>query len=203
MGNTIIHTGGNKLESAIECFIVAAIVLLFCALLFYKIMPAIKKMVTILQLRQRRGGSRQLTSASSRSVYLGGLIMTYYKIMFKKCLLLTFFMYILLLFGSCINICKNEIQKIEISPDEKYKAIAFIRSCGATTSFSPQVSLLSKNERFSDRNKGNIFIGNNSKDIDIYWENNSCLVILHNIPEEDIFLKNNNYENIYVKYLFQ
>lgn len=47
----------------------------------------------------------------------------------------------------------------------------------------------------------NVFIGNNSKDIDIYWENNSNLVILHNSIEKDIFAKIYKYENIEIKYL--
>ena len=106
------------------------------------------------------------------------------------------------MFGSCINICKNEIYKIEISPDGKYKAIAFIRSCGATTSFSPQVSLLNENGKFTDREKGNIFIGNNSRNIDIFWENDFTLVIIHNSVENDIFIKIDNFEDIDIKYIF-
>jgi len=111
-------------------------------------------------------------------------------------------MFILFFFGSCINICENEIIKIENSPDEKYKAIAFIRTCGATTSFSPQVSILNKNDRFSNRNKGNIFIGNKSKEIDIHWEDNSNFVVHHNNTNEDIFTQINKYENVNIKFIF-
>ncbi|MCL2832610.1 MAG: DUF5412 family protein [Treponema sp.] len=85
---------------------------------------------------------------------------------------------LILIFNSCSGICENKILTISFSPNKEYKAIAFIRTCGATTSFSPQVSILKKNEKFSNKKKGNVFIGNNSNNINIYWENNSCLIIL-------------------------
>jgi len=116
---------------------------------------------------------------------------------------ISFFLLILLLFTSCINICKNEILTISFSPNEKYKAIAFIRTCGTTTNFSPQVSILNKNEKFSDNYKGNIFIGNNSDNISIYWESDTCLVVLYNVIDKDIFKKNFKYENIEIKYIHE
>ena len=122
--------------------------------------------------------------------------------MFKKNTSLIIYLLILLFFGSCNNICKNEIIKIEISPDGKYKAIAFIRSCGATTSFSPQVLISRQSISFSDKDIGNIFIGNHSKDINIYWESSTCLIILHNSAEKDVFTKISKYENIDIKYIF-
>ena len=52
-----------------------------------------------------------------------------------------------LLFVCCLNSvacsipCDNEIKHELVSPDGRYTATAFIRDCGATTDFSPQVYL--------------------------------------------------------------
>src|SRR5687767_10343542 len=46
----------------------------------------------------------------------------------------------LLLFGC--DMCGNDIQLTVVSPDRKLKAVVFERSCGATTGFSTQVSVL-------------------------------------------------------------
>jgi hypothetical protein len=72
-------------------------------------------------------------------------------------------------FSTCISVVKNDVSKSIISPNEKFVAISFIRSSGATTGFSPQVSILPKDKKLSNKS-GNIFIGNNSKYIDIYWK---------------------------------
>jgi hypothetical protein len=61
------------------------------------------------------------------------------------------------------------------SPDGKYIATAFIRDCGATTSFSPQVYLRPAGEHLAKT--GNVFIGDGSQNIQISWLSATQLVI--------------------------
>jgi hypothetical protein len=61
------------------------------------------------------------------------------------------------------------------SPDGKYIATAFIRDCGATTGFSPQVHLRPVGERTA--RIGNVFVGDHSDKIQIEWLSASQLVI--------------------------
>ena len=52
--------------------------------------------------------------------------------------------------------CKNEILQDVPSPDGRRHAIVFQRDCGATTDFSTQVSVLTKNRTATDG--GNVFV---------------------------------------------
>ena len=69
--------------------------------------------------------------------------------------------------GCSFTTCDNTIVKEVTSPDGAYVATAFIRDCGATTSFSPQVYLRKKGEKLGE--KGNVFIGNHSESINMEW----------------------------------
>ena len=53
--------------------------------------------------------------------------------------------------------CENQIVEEVFSPDNGTKAVVFERSCGATTGFSTQVSLLPRNNALGDQ-PGNAFI---------------------------------------------
>jgi hypothetical protein len=81
----------------------------------------------------------------------------------------------LLLLVACGNPCGNTIKGAATSPDGKYVATAFIRNCGATTSFSPQVYLGPAGGAVSD--VGNIFIGNHTDQIQVKWLSPTNLVI--------------------------
>ena len=61
--------------------------------------------------------------------------------------------------SACTNIagdCGNEVLKEVASPSGKMKAVIFQRDCGATTGFSTQVSVISKDEKLRDEG-GNAF----------------------------------------------
>ena len=81
----------------------------------------------------------------------------------------------LVLLTSCSNPCANQTKAEVTSPDGKYIATAFIRDCGATTSFSPQVHLRPVGERLAQI--GNVFIGDHSEKIELAWLSASQLVI--------------------------
>lgn len=54
-------------------------------------------------------------------------------------------------------------------------ATAFVRDCGATTGYSPQVSLRKTGRRM--HSTGNVFIGDHSNQIDISWTSPTQLVV--------------------------
>src|SRR5262245_57114312 len=81
----------------------------------------------------------------------------------------------LLAIPSCADMCSNETISEITSPDGKYVATAFIRDCGATTSFSPQVYLRPVGEKMAQT--GNVFVGDHSYNIEIAWLSASNLVI--------------------------
>ena len=81
----------------------------------------------------------------------------------------------LFVLAGCGVPCENTIKTSVASPDGKYMATAFIRDCGATTDFSPQVYLRLAGEPLAEI--GNVFIGNHSDDIGIKWLSPSNLVI--------------------------
>lgn len=93
----------------------------------------------------------------------------------------------------------NTVVKELSSPDKKNKAVAFIRDCGATTDFSPQVSLLKDNEQFRD-DPGNLFVGYHSKFIDISWADNTTLVVLYDCKDSYISEKVDQVGKIKIKY---
>jgi hypothetical protein len=94
----------------------------------------------------------------------------------------------LIVFVGCEDMAQNTVVKKLKSPDGKYIAIAFIRDAGATTGFSPQVSVI-KNDQSFENKSGNVFIGNNSEYVDIEWVDNSTLKISYDCEEKDIFRK--------------
>jgi hypothetical protein len=54
--------------------------------------------------------------------------------------------------------CGNEVLNQHASPNGKLKLVVFERSCGATTGFSTQVSLLEASEELENEG-GNVFAG--------------------------------------------
>ena len=84
-------------------------------------------------------------------------------------------LFTLLALAGCADPCANTPVAEATSPDGKYVATPFIRDCGATTSFSPQVHLRRIGERVAET--GNIFIGDHSDKIEIAWLSATQLVI--------------------------
>jgi len=92
------------------------------------------------------------------------------------------------LLAGCSPLCSNTIVSRVQSPDGKYEATAFIRDCGATTDFSPQVYIGLKGEKIGET--GNIFIGNHSDKIRIQW---SSPIQLEIFSECDVMMIVTNY----------
>ncbi|MES2467068.1 MAG: DUF5412 family protein [Verrucomicrobiota bacterium] len=77
--------------------------------------------------------------------------------------------------AGCEDPCSNTTKSEVTSPDGKYVATAFIRDCGATTDFSPQVHLRPVGEKVAQT--GNVFVGDHSDKIEIAWLSATRLVI--------------------------
>jgi hypothetical protein len=94
--------------------------------------------------------------------------------------------------SACTSIagdCGNELLKERPSPDGKMKAIVFQRDCGATTGFSTQVSVISKDEKLSGEG-GNVFAADTNHGeapsgqgggpaVEVSWLNENQLLIKH------------------------
>ena len=107
---------------------------------------------------------------------------------------------IVIMLTTCINSeCKNIIIEEKPAPNNQIKAVAFIRDCGTTTDKSPQVSIIDINSKLNNEG-GNIFIGNHSQYIKIYWETNNSIFIIHNCNDNDIFKMIKNFKDINITY---
>lgn len=75
------------------------------------------------------------------------------------------------------GLCGNTIVKVVPSPSGSWEAVLFERSCGATTGFSSQISILTKGAHLSN-DPGNIFAAEGSPDrYVIRWNNESLLEV--------------------------
>ena len=66
---------------------------------------------------------------------------------------------------ACTNIaadCRNQVLEELASPSGKMKAVIFQRDCGATTGFSTQISVLSKDEKLPEEG-GNVFVADTNR----------------------------------------
>ncbi|MGG3801947.1 DUF5412 family protein [Metabacillus fastidiosus] len=82
------------------------------------------------------------------------------------------------LFG---DMCGNDIKQKVSSPNGENVAYIFERSCGATTGFSPQLSILDKDDKFKNKS-GNTFRTN--RDFSIEWLDNKQLKVIYHKSSE-------------------
>lgn len=87
------------------------------------------------------------------------------------------------------DICGNQILTQHLSPNNKLKALTFQRDCGATTSFSTQVSILPSTDALGNE-AGNIFVADTNHgaapegqsggpDIQVNWLSDTHLQVRH------------------------
>ncbi|MFJ8258625.1 hypothetical protein ACIQ4Z_15430 [Peribacillus asahii] len=82
------------------------------------------------------------------------------------------------LFG---DMCGNEIVHTVPSPSDEKVAYIFSRDCGATTGFSPQLSILDKDDKFPNKS-GNTFRTN--KNFSIVWVGEKKLQVIYDKESE-------------------
>jgi hypothetical protein len=54
------------------------------------------------------------------------------------------------------GICGNELIAADTAPSRRYKAIVFVRNCGATTTFGTHVSIVERDAQLHDDEVGNV-----------------------------------------------
>lgn len=79
------------------------------------------------------------------------------------------------------DMCGNDIKQKFPSPNGENVAYIFERSCGATTGFSPQLSILDKDEDFKNES-GNTF--RSDKDFSIKWIDENTLKVIYDNSSE-------------------
>jgi hypothetical protein len=79
------------------------------------------------------------------------------------------------------DLCGNDINQKIPSPNGENVAYIFERSCGATTGFSPQLSVLDNDEEFQNES-GNTFRSN--KEFSVEWLNENNLKVIYDISSE-------------------
>jgi hypothetical protein len=86
---------------------------------------------------------------------------------------------------SCLDPCENRILADSPSPGANKRAVIFERSCGATTGFSWQVTVLDPKEDLPSSSGGNVFIADSDHgavkemNVTMRWVSRGQLVILY------------------------
>ncbi|GFZ32555.1 hypothetical protein CSC2_30810 [Clostridium zeae] len=124
---------------------------------------------------------------------------------FKKSFVCIILLSFLVFFIGCSSESNIEILKEASSPNGYYTAFAFVYSGGATTDFSPRVSILDSKADKKEIKKlllqgSNVYSAHHSKDIDVKWEDDENLTVTYSNDDEDIDLKVDIIHGIKVKY---
>jgi hypothetical protein len=92
------------------------------------------------------------------------------------CICLSFACLLLSACGACQNTPLEQV----LSPDAKYRAVVFERSCGATTDFSQQISIVSAQAQLPDES-GNAFVAQGIADgaLDVKWVSRTKIEITY------------------------
>jgi hypothetical protein len=84
------------------------------------------------------------------------------------------------------DLCGNDIKQKTPSPNGENIAYIFDRSCGATTGFSPQLSILYNDDELENES-GNTF--GSEKDFSIEWVNEKNIKVIYDISSETYEMK--------------
>tara|TARA_R110001606_G_scaffold334962_1_gene482948 strand:- start:12 stop:407 length:396 start_codon:yes stop_codon:yes gene_type:complete len=98
---------------------------------------------------------------------------------------------------SSVDMCGNTIIETKFSPNQNNKIVLFHRSCGATTGFSTQVSILEKDNDLENENSAILIIDKDS--LDIKWINDDEVSIEIN-KNSEVFKKQNHFNGIKINY---
>ena len=104
------------------------------------------------------------------------------------------------IFGSIFSsndMCGNTIIETKFSPNQNNKIVLFERSCGATTGFSTQVSILEKGNYLENENS-TIFIMYKDS-LNIKWVNDKEVNIEFS-KNSEVFKKQNHFKGIKINY---
>jgi hypothetical protein len=124
---------------------------------------------------------------------------------FKRSFIYIILLSFLVLFTGCSSESNIEILKESSSPEGYYTAYAYVYNGGATTDFSPRVSILDSKTDKKEIKKlllqgANVYSAYHSKDIDVKWEDDKNLTVTYSNDDKDIDLKVDIIHGIKVKY---
>lgn len=90
---------------------------------------------------------------------------------------------VVLALTGCPDPCDNDLKSEATSPDGRWRAVAFNRSCGATTGDSTQVSLLPREDSLP-KGSGNVAVFDSGHqpialDVVLRWQSPDELVVEH------------------------
>lgn len=106
--------------------------------------------------------------------------------------------------------CGNQIVSETYSPNKKYKAVIFVRDCGATTGYSTQVAIFEHDSQLSNSMWGNVLIasddyyGEHSNDfggLDVraIWKDNQNVTLIFD-HKADVDIKETELDGITIKH---
>jgi hypothetical protein len=94
--------------------------------------------------------------------------------------------------------CENAIVSEPMRPGGPYRAVVFLRDCGATTGWSTRVSLLDI-KRFSNSEVGNVFVGEGgqppSPGVSVRWVDRDTLEVSYE-PSMQVLHSKSTWEGI-------
>jgi hypothetical protein len=109
----------------------------------------------------------------------------------KQLTLLSILVIVLICGGCCISsdyvfwrafICGNSFENRITSPNGKYQAVTFLRDCGATTAFTPQVSIFKSGDKLHRYQEGNVFVGSYEETfVKVKWITDTHLVVWYTV----------------------
>ncbi|TQK11989.1 hypothetical protein FBX97_1941 [Herbaspirillum sp. SJZ107] len=94
--------------------------------------------------------------------------------------------------------CENETSQTVISPSGKLKAVVFNRSCGATTGFSTQVSVIPASESLPDEG-GNTLVLGGTVPLTVAWRSDASLN-LSGLGAASVFNRSSSVAGVSVSY---
>jgi hypothetical protein len=93
---------------------------------------------------------------------------------YMKTLRSSFILLALSMVSSGCGLCENKTSQTVISPSGKLKAVVFNRSCGATTAFNTQVSIIPATGSLADEG-GNTLVLDGTVPLKVEWGSDSGL----------------------------
>lgn len=94
--------------------------------------------------------------------------------------------------------CENETSQTVISPSGKLKAVVFNRSCGATTGFSTQVSVMPASASLPEEG-GNTLVLGGTVPLTVEWRSDASLS-LSGLGEARVFNQSSSVAGVSVSY---
>ena len=96
------------------------------------------------------------------------------------------------------DLCENETSQTVISPSGKLKTVVFNRSCGATTGFSTQVSIIPASDSLPNEG-GNTLVLRGTVPLKVDWKSDSVLN-LTGLGAAEVFHQSRSVRGVSVNY---